>query len=100
MVPGQQDIVRLIKERHFVLRVTRHADQAHLEAAQVDNLVGLYQPSHLEGRHDHMIDVAQVNRLRNTVEAILPPELTGEWRIHQVDALKIVQAAKVIEVQV
>ncbi|MNU11685.1 hypothetical protein D3C72_2597350 [compost metagenome] len=50
--------MRLIEERHFILRVTGYADQAHLEPAKVDRLVGLYQPRHLEGRNDHMIEVA------------------------------------------
>ncbi|MNL16988.1 hypothetical protein D3C87_1380560 [compost metagenome] len=42
VIPGQQNVVRLIEECHFVLRVTGHADQTHLQTTKVDGLVWLY----------------------------------------------------------
>ncbi|MNE44657.1 hypothetical protein D3C80_1388950 [compost metagenome] len=47
-----------------------------------------------------MIDVAEVDRLRHLVEAVVLLERANEGQVRQVDAGEVVQASEVIEVQV
>ncbi|MCY1305909.1 hypothetical protein D9M70_557380 [compost metagenome] len=76
------------------------ADHLHLVAAQVDLLARLDQPLDLERRQAQVIDVAEVDRLRHLVEAVVLLERANEGQVRQVDTVEVVQAAQVIEVQV
>ncbi|MCY1541023.1 hypothetical protein D9M68_766950 [compost metagenome] len=93
MVAGQENVVGLVVQRHFVPRMPRCAHQLHPVAAQIDFLTGFDQPGHLEGRQGEVVDIAEMNRLRHVVQPVFLLEVANEGQVRQVDTVEVVQAA-------
>ncbi|MBK4992430.1 MMPL family transporter [Pseudomonas sp. S37] len=99
MVTRQENIVSFVVKRNLILRMARNAYQADSKSTKIYIFIWLNQSSHFERRNRHMINITQINWLRDVIQAILSLKFSGKRSIYQVNTLKVVKPAKVIKMQ-